>query len=116
MNKEAKEVFDRWHNTWQDNHDGKTICFISRGEWADPQIAYQGKLLNYWDVLELACPEDAPEDYEPDEYEWLCACMDSLFGYTDCGIEPDDFEESDVLSVDNIITIKQYDYGKMVNQ
>lgn len=105
MNKEAKEVFDRWHNIWQDNHEGKTICFISRGEWSDPQIAYQGKLLNYWDVLELACPEDAPEDYEPDESEWLNGCMSSLFGYIDCGLEPDNFERSDVLSVTHIIHI-----------
>lgn len=112
MNKEAKEVFDRWHNMWQDNHDGKTICFINRGEWSDPQIAYQGKLLNYWDVLELACPED----YEPDEHEWLCACMDSLFGYTDCGIDEDidnaedwaDYE-NDQRSIDEFV----YNEGEM---
>lgn len=57
MKKKAKQVFDKWHKIWQDNRDGKTICFISRGEWSDPQIAYEGKLLNYWDVLDLACPE-----------------------------------------------------------
>lgn len=115
MNKEARKVFDKWHKIWQDNHEGKTICFISRGSWSDPQIAYQGKLLNYWDVESIACSEK-PEDYEPDDDEWLCACMDSLFAYTDCGEEPADFEGSDVLSVTNIINIKSYDYGKVVKK
>lgn len=59
MTKEATKVFNKWYKIWKDNRDGKTICFISRGEWPDPQIAYKGYLLNYWDVLELAYPEDA---------------------------------------------------------
>lgn len=101
-----EKFFDKCRKTWKDNHDGKTICFISRGTWADPQIAYQGKLLNYWDVLGLAQPEDASEDYEPTEEEWLNACIDSLFGYTDCDIKLDDFTEADAMSVTYIITIK----------
>lgn len=106
MTDEAKGVFKRVDTTLKDNQEGKTICFISRGSWADPQIAYEGYLLNYVDVYELACPEDAPEDYEPDENEWLCGCMDSLFGYTDCGMEPARFSGGDVFSVTNIIPIK----------
>lgn len=107
MTKEAKKVFDKFFKIHRDNVAGKTICFISRGEWSDPQIAYKGYLLNYWDVLELACPEDAPGDYEPDETEWYDACTDSLFGYTDCGLEPDKFESSDAMSVTGIINIKK---------
>lgn len=61
MTKEAKKVFDKFFKIHRDNVAGKTICFISRGEWSEPQIAYKGYLLNYWDVLELACPEDAPK-------------------------------------------------------
>lgn len=106
MTKEATKVFERLADTLKENQEEKNICFISRGEWADPQIAYCGYLLNYWDVYSLACPEDAPDDYEPDEQEWLCGCMDSLFGYTDCGMEPDKFERSDVWSVIYIIHIK----------
>lgn len=107
MTKEATKVFNKWYKIWKDNCDGKTICFISRGNWSDPQIAYEGYLLNYWDVYELACPEDAPDAYAPDEDEWYCACMDSLFGYTDCGMTPDKFESSDAMSVTGIITIKK---------
>lgn len=107
MTKEAKKVFDKFFNIHRDNVAGKTICFISRGEWSDPQIAYKGYLLNYWDVYELACPEDAPDDYEPDETEWYDACTDSLFGYTDCGLKPDKFKPSDAMSVTGIITIKK---------
>lgn len=32
------------------NEAGKNICFMSRGEYADPKIAYNGILMNYWDV------------------------------------------------------------------
>lgn len=34
------------------NEAGKNICFMSRGEYADPKIAYNGILMNYWDVHE----------------------------------------------------------------
>ena len=107
MTTEAKKVFDKFFKIHHDNVAGKTICFISRGEWSDPQIAYKGYLLNYWDVYELACPEDAPDDYEPDETEWYDACVGSLFGYTDCGLEPDKFEPSDAMSVTGFINIKK---------
>lgn len=36
------------------NEAGKNICFISRGEYADPEIAYNGILMNYWDVRGMA--------------------------------------------------------------
>lgn len=103
---EATNAFKKFDKICRDNAAGNTICFISRGTWADPQIAYKGYLLNYWDVLSLTCTEDVPDDYEPSEEEWLCGCTDSLFGYTDCGLEPDRFEISDTLSVTSIINIK----------
>lgn len=106
MKKEAVKASNDFYQTYRDNVAGKTICFISRGSWSDPQVAYEGYLLNYWDVQGLAFPEDASEDYEPSEEEWLCACMDSLFGYTDCGMEPDKFEVSDAMSVISTIDIK----------
>ena len=31
MTKEATKVFNKWYKIWKDNRDGKTICFISRG-------------------------------------------------------------------------------------
>lgn len=82
MTKEAKKVFDKFFKIHRDNVAGKTICLISRREWSDPQIAYNGYLLNYWDVLELACPEDAPDDYEPDETEWYDAFARILYSAT----------------------------------
>lgn len=105
MKNEAKQVFDRWSKMWKDNRDGNTICFINRGCWSDPQVAYNGYLLNYWDVLDLACPEDATEDYEPEDQDWIDACMESLIAYTGIGDEPEEFQMSDVLSVDRVITI-----------
>ena len=97
--------FDKWIKMVENNHNGKNICFISRGEWADPQIAYDGKLLNYCGVEGIAM-EGRDCDYEPTDEEWLCACMDSLFGYTECDVELDDFTERDAMSVYSVIKIK----------
>lgn len=38
------------------NEAGKNIRFMSRGEYADPKIAYNGILMNYWDVYD--CMDD----------------------------------------------------------
>ena len=46
-NKKANDVFAKWRKTVKDNRDEKTICFISRGSWSDPQIAIYGKLLKW---------------------------------------------------------------------
>lgn len=40
------------------NEAGKNICFMSRGEYADPKIAYNGILMNYWDVYD--CMDEIP--------------------------------------------------------
>lgn len=42
------------------NEAGKNICFISRGEYADPEIAYNGILMNYWDVYD--CMDEVERD------------------------------------------------------
>lgn len=44
------------------NEAGKNICFMSRGEYADPKIAYNGILMNYWDVYD--CMDESGDVYE----------------------------------------------------
>lgn len=100
--KKVNEVFTKWSKILKDNKEEKTICFIDRGAWADPQIAIYGKLLNYYDV-----EEQLPENYdEPNEEDWIEAAQNSYFGYTECDVKLDDFQSSDVLSVTRIINIK----------
>lgn len=101
-NKKINDVFDKWSHIVKDNHNEKTVCFISRGCWSDPQIAIYGKLLNYWDVEDLL-PEDCGD---PTDEDWICAAQDSYFGYTECDVELDDFQDADALSVTRIINIK----------
>lgn len=101
-NKKVDDVFAKWRNIVKDNKDEKTICFISRGSWSDPQIAIYGKLLNYYDV-EGALPEDCDE---PTDDDWVCAAQDSYHGYTECDCELDDFQYLDALSVTRIINMK----------
>ncbi|MGM9779776.1 MAG: hypothetical protein ACI3ZD_15805 [Prevotella sp.] len=100
--KKANDVFAKWRKTVKDNKDEKTVCFIDRGSWSDPQIAIYGKLLNYYDVESLL-PENCNE---PSDEDWICAAQDSYFGYTECDVELDDFQDSDALSVTRIINIK----------
>jgi hypothetical protein len=44
------------------NKAGKNICFMSRGEYADPKIAYKGILMNYWDVYDCMDEVEEPTD------------------------------------------------------
>lgn len=44
------------------NEAGKNICFMSRGEYADPKIAYNGILMNYWDVYDCMDEVEEPTD------------------------------------------------------
>ena len=43
------------------------IEFVSHGEWADPELIYDGKSFNYWDIEDalwsMFC-EELCEDYE----------------------------------------------------
>lgn len=98
-------MFSEINKIVEDNRKGKTICFVSRGSWADPQIAYQGKLLNQFDVESIAC-DGKPDDYEPSNEEWQSACIDSYFAYTEANAHLDNFSASDVFSVTSIINIK----------
>lgn len=44
------------------NEASKNICFMSRGEYADPKIAYNGILMNYWDVYDCMDEVEEPTD------------------------------------------------------
>lgn len=105
MTGKAKEWFKNLDKMVQDNENEKNICFISRGSWSDPQVAYGGYLLNYWDVEDLAVPEDAPDDYEPTDEDWLRDAR-TLFGWTESGQLPDKFTGCDAMSVTRVIEIK----------
>jgi hypothetical protein len=58
------------------NKAGKNICFMSRGEYADPKIAYKGILMNYWDVYD--CMDEVEE---PTDDDWLNAVSNLLNRY-----------------------------------
>lgn len=59
------------------NEAGKNICFMSRGEYADPKIAYNGILMNYWDVYD--CMDEVEE---PTDDDWLNAVSNLFDSYT----------------------------------
>lgn len=59
------------------NEAGKNICFMSRGEYADPEIAYTGILMNYWDVYD--CMDEVEE---PTDDDWLNAVSNLFDSYT----------------------------------
>ena len=39
----------------------KGARYINHGEWADPEISYEGKLINYWDIVDYC--ESPYDDY-----------------------------------------------------
>lgn len=84
------------------NEAGKNICFISRGEYADPKIAYNGILMNYWDVYD--CMDEVEE---PTDDDWLNAVSNLFDSYTyDVkNTDVDKFKMSDVMNVYRIINL-----------
>lgn len=100
---ELKELFNDWQKAVDDNNAGKNICFISRGEWSDPEVAYRGILLNYRDVYGLC------EQEEPTDEDWLQAAIDTYDAYMDSheygGMDIDEFKVSDVMSMDRVINL-----------
>lgn len=98
-----EQLFDNWQKVVDDNKAGKNICFVSRGEWSDPEVAYRGILLNYWDVYDMC------EKEEPTDEDWHCAAMDSFDAYmesAECGsINIDEFKISDVTNVNRVIDL-----------
>lgn len=50
---------------------------MSRGEYADPKIAYKGILMNYWDVYD--CMDEVEE---PTDDDWLNAVSNLFDSYT----------------------------------
>ena len=93
----------------ENNRCGRTICFIDRGKWSDPQIAYQGKLLNYYEVESLACVE-MPDEYLPSNEDWRNACIDVLCACNEANQELDDFNALDAASVCSTIFIAKQAY------
>lgn len=84
------------------NEAGKNICFMSRGEYADPKIAYNGILMNYWDVYD--CMDEVEE---PTGDDWLNAVSNLFDSYTyDIkNTDVDKFKMSDVMNVYRIINL-----------
>jgi hypothetical protein len=84
------------------NKAGKNICFMSRGEYADPKIAYKGILMNYWDVYD--CMDEVEE---PTDDDWLNAVSNLFDSYTyDVeNTDVDKFKMSDVMNVYRIINL-----------
>jgi hypothetical protein len=84
------------------NEAGKNICFMSRGEYADPEIAYNGILMNYWDVYD--CMDEVEE---PTDDDWLNAVSNLFDSYTyDVkNTDVDKFKMSDVMNVYRIINL-----------
>lgn len=84
------------------NEAGKNICFMSRGEYADPKIAYNGILMNYWDVYD--CMDEVEE---PTDDDWLNAVSNLFDSYTyDIkNTDVDKFKMSDVMNVYRIINL-----------
>ena len=87
------------------NEAGKNICFMSRGEYADPKIAYNGILMNYWDVYD--CMDEVEE---PTDDDWLNAVSNLFDSYTyDVkNTDVDKFKMSDVMNVYRIINLQLY--------
>lgn len=93
---------DDCHNNIAGNEVSKNICFMSRGEYADPKIAYKGILMNYWDVYD--CMDEVEE---PTDDDWLNAVSNLFDSYTyDVeNTDVDKFKMSDVMNVYRIINL-----------
>lgn len=78
---------------------------MSRGEYADPKIAYNGILMNYWDVYD--CMDEVEE---PTDDDWLNAVSNLFDSYTyDVkNTDVDKFKMSDVMNVYRMVIIYQF--------
>lgn len=101
---EMRRLIDDCMKVVDDNKAGKSICFVSRGEWSDPEIAYMGLLVNQIDV------ESYLDDKDEDELggdDWRMA-MEGIFeDYRLLGLMEglDEFKISDVVNVNRIINL-----------
>lgn len=62
--------------------------FIWHGEWADPEIEYEGHLINYWDFANFFETDEEEDNASPEEVKAILD--DILFGMS----ESDDMKES----------------------
>lgn len=101
-NRKMNKIIEDYKKIVAGNEAGKNICFMSRGEYADPKIAYNGILMNYWDVYD--CMDEVEE---PTDDDWLNAVSNLFDSYTyDIkNTDVDKFKMSDVMNVYRIINL-----------
>lgn len=99
-----KKIIGDYQKVVNDNKEGKNICFISRGDWRDPEIAYKGILMNYWDVDDHIC------DHEPTDEDWKDAANGTFDIYMNEAEEADiileEVEVSDIMNMYRIINLE----------
>lgn len=98
------KIIEDYRKIVEGNKAGDNICFINRGEWSDPEIAYKGILMNYWDVGDHIC------DYEPTDEDWKNAANDTFDIYMneaeEVSIVLKEVEVSDIMNMYRIINLK----------
>lgn len=96
------KIIEDYKKIVADNEAGKNICFISRGEYGDPEIAYNGILMNYWDAHDRIS-----EIEEPTNDDWLNAVRDlsDSCTYDVEDTDVDKLKTSDVMNVYRIINL-----------
>lgn len=92
-----EEIINDYQKIIEDNKAGKNICFIDRGEWANPDIAYKGLLVSQMDVE--AYLNDQCRD-TPSYKDWETAIEELFEDYNMLGLIKglDEFKISDVMS------------------
>lgn len=101
---EIRRLIDDYLKVVDDNKAGKNICFVSRGEWSDPEIAYMGLLVDQVDVEDYL--DDKDKD-EPGSDDWRMAMEGMFEDYRLLGLMKglDEFKISDVVNVNRIIDL-----------
>lgn len=70
--------------------------FIWHGEWADPEIEYQGKLINYYDFADYFDSDEAEKNATPDEVKTILD--EILLGMSETG----EIGESKIVNEGNV--------------
>lgn len=84
------------------SEDHRSRLYVRTIEYTDPKIAYNGILMNYWDVYD--CMDEVEE---PTDDDWLNAVSNLFDSYTyDVkNTDVDKFKMSDVMNVYCIINL-----------
>lgn len=91
------KIIEDYQKIIEENKAGDNICFINRGEWSDPEIAYKGLLVSQIDVesyLDNQCGDT------PSYKDWKTAAEELFEDYKLHGLMKglDEFKISDVMS------------------